>query len=190
MGEQKPDGAVNEAVQQVAFSDKILLNKVDLVTPDELTAIRKDIRKINHFAEVIECERSKVDLKKIIGINSFDIEKCIDLDPVLFKKTEGEEPTSGKVHDLSMVSSCGISVEGFLDVPKFNIFMAELLQTRAADLYRSKGVLSFAGQGDQKFVFQGVHEQIDLGRRKRNGKKENVGSQRSCSSGGISTESS
>ena len=43
---------MNEAVQQVAFSDKILLNKVDLVTPDELTAIRKDIRKINHFAEV------------------------------------------------------------------------------------------------------------------------------------------
>ena len=159
----KNAGAVNEAVQQVAFSDKILLNKVDLVTPDELTAIRKDIRKINHFAEVIECERSKVDLKKIIGINSFDIEKCIDLDPVLFKKTDGEEPASSKVHDLSMVSSCGISVEGFLDVPKFNIFMAELLQTRAADLYRSKGVLSFAGQGDQKFVFQGVHEQIDFG---------------------------
>ena len=140
-----------------------MLNKVDLVTPDELTAIRKDIRKINHFAEVIECERSKVDLKKIIGINSFDIEKCIDLDPVLFKKTDGEEPAASKVHDLSMVSSCGISVEGFLDVPKFNIFMAELLQTRAADLYRSKGVLSFAGQGDQKFVFQGVHEQIDFG---------------------------
>ena len=41
-------------------------------------------------------------------------------------------------------------------MPKFNIFMAELLQTRAADLYRSKGVLSFAGQGDQKFVFGGL----------------------------------
>jgi len=159
--EVKPDGAVNEAVQQVAFSDKILLNKVDLVSPEELASIRKDIRKINHFAEVIECEKSRVDLTKIIGINSFDIEKCIDLDPVLFKQGGLEE--SGKVHDLSMVSSVGISVEGFLDVPKFNIFMAELLQTRAADLYRSKGVLSFAGQGNQKFVFQGVHEQIDFG---------------------------
>ncbi|KAJ1455616.1 PRLI-interacting factor L-like protein [Pelagophyceae sp. CCMP2097] len=62
-----------------------------------------------------------------------------------------------------MVSSCGIAVEGFLDVPKFNMFMAELLQSRAADLYRTKGVLSFAGQGDAKFVFQGVHEQIDFG---------------------------
>mmetsp|Transcript_21066 Transcript_21066/g.67883 ORF Transcript_21066/g.67883 Transcript_21066/m.67883 type:complete len:120 (+) Transcript_21066:867-1226(+) len=62
-----------------------------------------------------------------------------------------------------MVSSCGISVEGYLDVPKFNLFMAELLQTRAADLYRTKGVLSFAGQGNTKFVFQGVHEQINFG---------------------------
>ena len=148
-----PAGAVNEAVQQVAFSDKILLNKVDLVTPDELVAIRKDIRKINHFAEVIECERSRVDLKKIIGINSFDIEKCIDLDPVLFKKTEGEEPQSGKVHDLSMVSSCGISVEGFLDVPKFNIFMASW-QTRAADLYRSKGVSRLPGRAIKSSFFR------------------------------------
>ena len=48
----KPDGAVNEAQQQVAFSDKILLNKVDLVTPDELAVIRKRLRAINQFAEV------------------------------------------------------------------------------------------------------------------------------------------
>ena len=60
-------GAVNEAVQQVAFSDKILLNKVDLVTPDELTAIRKDIRKINHFAEVIECERCDLGVPRCCG---------------------------------------------------------------------------------------------------------------------------
>ena len=36
-------------------------------------------------------------------------------------------------------------------------------QERAADLYRTKGLLSFHGQGDTKFVFQGVHEQIIFG---------------------------
>jgi G3E family GTPase len=30
-------------------------------------------------------------------------------------------------------------------------------------LYRTKGLLSFHGQGDTKFVFQGVHEQINFG---------------------------
>ena len=39
----------------------------------------------------------------------------------------------------------------------------DLLRERAADIYRSKGLLSFHGQGDTKFVFQGVHEQINFG---------------------------
>eukprot|EP00632_Arachnochrysis_sp_CCMP2950_P006453 CAMPEP_0185703796 /NCGR_PEP_ID=MMETSP1164-20130828/15449_1 /TAXON_ID=1104430 /ORGANISM="Chrysoreinhardia sp, Strain CCMP2950" /LENGTH=384 /DNA_ID=CAMNT_0028371107 /DNA_START=10 /DNA_END=1164 /DNA_ORIENTATION=- len=179
LDEVKPDGAVNEAVQQVAFADRIILNKVDLVSPDELAAINARIAGINQFAVVLTAERSKVDLSKIIGINSFDVDRCVDLDPDLFgdaadgDATEEDNGTGKdgekapkkpkKVHDLSMVSSCGVSVEGMLDVPKFNMFMAELLQTRAADLYRTKGVLSFAGQGDTKFVFQGVHEQINFG---------------------------
>lgn len=43
------------------------------------------------------------------------------------------------------------------------MFMMDLLKERAADIYRSKGLLSFHGQGDTKFVFQGVHEQINFG---------------------------
>ncbi len=38
-----------------------------------------------------------------------------------------------------------------------------LLQTSARDIYRSKGVMCFAGQGNAKFIFQGVHEQIQFG---------------------------
>lgn len=41
--------------------------------------------------------------------------------------------------------------------------MTQLLQAKAADIFRSKGVLAFADQGDTKFVFQGVHDQINFG---------------------------
>ena len=68
-----------------------------------------------------------------------------------------------KVHNLSLVSSVGYTIDGLLDVPKFNTFMTGLLQAKAADIFRSKGVLAFADQGDTKFVFQGVHEQINFG---------------------------
>jgi G3E family GTPase len=37
------------------------------------------------------------------------------------------------------------------------------VQAKARDIYRSKGVLSIHGQGDLKFVFQGVHEQMNFG---------------------------
>jgi len=38
--------------------------------------------------------------------------------------------------------------------------MSDLLRHKARDLYRSKGVLAFEEEGDAKFIFQGVHEQI------------------------------
>lgn len=139
LDEIKPDGAVNEAVQQVAFSDRILLNKVDLVSAEELASIKETIASINCFATIITCEQSKVDLSKIVGISTFNVDRCVELDPALFGVDEGPQAKKPRVHDLSMVSSCGIAVEGMLDVPRFNMFMAELLQTRAADLYRTKG---------------------------------------------------
>lgn len=68
-----------------------------------------------------------------------------------------------KTHNLSLVSSVGFTIEGLLDVPQFNTFMTALLKAKAADIYRSKGILAFADQGDAKFVFQGVHDQINFG---------------------------
>ncbi len=50
---------VVRAVQQIAFADKVLLNKVDLVGEKEKAAVRSRIRNINAAAEIIECERSQ-----------------------------------------------------------------------------------------------------------------------------------
>merc|ERR1719161_856369 len=43
LDDQVEDGKVNEAYQQVAFSDKILLNKIDLVSTDDAIAIKDRI---------------------------------------------------------------------------------------------------------------------------------------------------
>jgi G3E family GTPase len=64
---------------------------------------------------------------------------------------------------LVLVTSVGVQFTGSLHAQWFNMFMMDLLKERAADLYRTKGLLSFHGQGDTKFVFQGVHEQINFG---------------------------
>ena len=45
---------------------------------------------------------------------------------------------------------------------RFNEFMQKLLQEKARDLYRCKGVVAFAGSED-KYVFHGVHEQVAFG---------------------------
>lgn len=65
-----------------------------------------------------------------------------------------------KKHDLSGVGSLGLTAERPLISAAFNAFMSDLLRFNARDLYRSKGVMQFAEEGDSKFIFQGVHEQI------------------------------
>ena len=158
LDEVKPEGNVNEALQQVAFADRILLNKLDLVTDDEKEKVRSRLRGINKFATIIETERSRAPLEKILKINSFDMESIMTVDPNFFEEDEGNK----KTHNIALVQSVGVSFKGNLHAQWFNMFMMDLLRDRAADLYRTKGLLSFHGQGDVKFVFQGVHEQVRI----------------------------
>ena len=45
---------------QIAFADVIVLNKTDLVTPEELEAVEAQIRAINRFATIHRTERADV----------------------------------------------------------------------------------------------------------------------------------
>merc|ERR1711935_42078 len=58
--EEKPEGVENETVEQVAFADKILLNKIDLVSQDEKEEVVKELRKVNEFCDIFETEHSKI----------------------------------------------------------------------------------------------------------------------------------
>jgi G3E family GTPase len=88
LDEIKPDGAVNEALQQVAFADKILLNKVDLVTEEEKKSLKARLATINQFADVIETEKSRAPLDKILGLNSFYMESILKHVPEFFADQE------------------------------------------------------------------------------------------------------
>jgi len=157
LDEKTADGSANLALQQVAFSDKIVLNKVDLVTAQQKEALKERLKKINKFAVTLEAERSRVPLDKILGLNSFQMESILNQNPDFFEDQEDTKTNT------ELVTSVGITFEGNIHSQWFNIFMMDLLRERAADLYRTKGVLSFHGQGNTKFVFQGVHEQINFG---------------------------
>jgi G3E family GTPase len=265
LSEVKGEGAVNEAVQQVAFADRILLNKTDLVDKAQLKEVKSLLRQINGFADVIETKHSVVDIKKLLNVGSFSIQNTLEVDPdFLYQSSDDEEEecteagcthdhdhghghghehkkcadegctkehdhshghshkegeggakaagaapaadashdhghghkegeggakaadgttenkkkrkgqwaglkgekvrkTKRKKHDLSGVGSVGITVEGHVWLDMFEAFMDKLLAEKSDTLYRCKGLLSCAGQGTTKFVFQGVHEQIQMG---------------------------
>ncbi|KAG2490407.1 hypothetical protein HYH03_011207 [Edaphochlamys debaryana] len=88
LDEEKPDGVVNEAVQQIAFADKVLLNKTDLVSAEELDELKDRIQHVNKPAEIIECVRSNVDVGRLLGVNAFSLEKLLAMDPEFLETGE------------------------------------------------------------------------------------------------------
>ena len=76
LDEVKPDGVVNEALEQIAFADRIVLNKTDLVSDEsELNGLHRRIREINALAEIQRATKAKVPLDFSLGIGGFDLEK-------------------------------------------------------------------------------------------------------------------
>ncbi|MBS2037263.1 GTP-binding protein [bacterium] len=63
---------VDLLVDQVEFADVILLNKIDLVQPQELRDIRAVLGKLNPRAELIECSFSQVEPSKVLLTSRFD----------------------------------------------------------------------------------------------------------------------
>jgi G3E family GTPase len=145
----KPEGVENEAVEQIAFADRVVLNKTDLVSPVEVEEVTREIRAINGHVAVLPAVRCDVDLAEILDVHAFD------LDATLITEPDFLDPDGEHQHDQS-VTSVGIDADGVVDVPRLNTWLGALLATRGPDLFRSKGVLNLA-DSDRRYVFQGVH---------------------------------
>ena len=147
--DEKPEGVENETVEQLAFADRIMLNKIDLATEEELQNVEKKIKGINGFAPIFRTENSLLDPKELINIGSFDLQRTLEMDPE-FLDTDAEHE-----HD-QRVTSTSAKFEGELNVNKLQRWIGGLMRDKAEDLFRYKGVLAVKGM-DEKYVFQGVH---------------------------------
>ncbi|MBA3020368.1 GTP-binding protein [Propionicimonas sp.] len=152
LDEVKPEGVENEAVEQLAFADRIVLNKTDLVSPDELIAVIKRVRSINAIAPVIPALQAGIELAEILDVGAFDLERVLEFDPAFLTESD-------HCHDTS-VTSVGLEIPGEVDVELLNTWLGELLATKGVDIFRSKGVLAPAGSAVE-YVFQGVHMLFD-----------------------------
>tara|TARA_B100000287_G_C20640510_1_gene783276 strand:+ start:177 stop:1367 length:1191 start_codon:yes stop_codon:yes gene_type:complete len=149
LDDEKPEDVENEAVEQLAFADRVMLNKIDLVTDEEIKEVEGRIRSINISAPIYHTENSLIDPKNLINIGSFDLDKTLEMDPE-FLDTDAEHE-----HD-QRVTSTSYRFEGELNVNKLERWIGELMRDKGEDLFRYKGVLAVRGM-DEKFVFQGVH---------------------------------
>ncbi|MEM9006002.1 MAG: GTP-binding protein [Cyanobacteria bacterium P01_F01_bin.86] len=142
----------DEAQEQIAFADVILLNKIDLVTEDELADLERRILDMNAMVKIYRTQNSDLAIESILGVQAFDLDRALQVDPEFLNEDAHE-------HDES-VYSFAIVEDQPLDGDKLSAWVNDLLQTKGPDIFRMKGILNLAGETN-RFVFQGVHMIFD-----------------------------
>lgn len=136
-----------EAVEQVAFSDIILINKSDLVSPDQLKAVEARVRRLNPLARIHHTANAEIDISEVIGVGAFDLVQKLDVDPGFLDDHEHQhDPEVGSF----ILEECRP-----IDLNRFSIWLNEIVQTRGSDIFRTKGIFHARGF-KERVVFQSV----------------------------------
>jgi G3E family GTPase len=136
-------GQSPEAKEQIAFADMVLLNKVDLINPEDLPELEFKLRNLNGAARICQTTNSDVDIGTVLDLRSLDIEV----------RAEKHDHHHAHTEDIETVA---IATAGDLDGLKLSQWFRELLAESGEQIMRMKGILNLRKDPDQ-FVFQGVH---------------------------------
>ncbi|MBW9065134.1 GTP-binding protein [Rhizobium herbae] len=189
-----------EAEDQIAFADVVLLNKTDLVTPEELAKVEATVRVINPTARIHRTERSEIDLTKVLDQGAFNLERALENDPHFLDQDDhdhdhdhacGPDCTHdhhhhdhdhhghdhhhhdhgpSPIHDVTVQS---VSLRGGeMNPDRFFPWIQKITQTEGPNILRLKGIIAFKGD-EERYVVQGVHMIIegDHQRRWKDGEK-------------------
>lgn len=97
------DRDCTEAAQQIAFADRVLINKTDLVTGAEIEGVEARVRAINALAPSFRTVSSELDLGHILSIRAFDAARAIEVEKMASAAQSCQE--------------CGVSAVQPLDQP-------------------------------------------------------------------------
>lgn len=167
----------NEAEDQIAFADVVIVNKTDLVTPEELAAVEATIRAINPMARIHRAERAGVSLSEVLDRGAFDLKRVLDNDPHFLDHDHPDHVCGSdcdhdhhhRDHDhghhhhhgeASPIHDAGVKSlslrAGEMDPKKFLPWLEKTTQIDGPNILRLKGIIAFADDPD-RFVVQGVH---------------------------------
>ncbi|KNC55465.1 uncharacterized protein AMSG_11663 [Thecamonas trahens ATCC 50062] len=169
-----PENLINEAVNQVAHADVVILNKADLATPQNLADLSAAVLAINSQARILTTTRSQVDLDDILNIAAYDFKPPLIVDeagPASHDHDHNHDHDDGvpcvtcpptHVHSAEVTTHV-VETPHPLVKARLVAWLEDLLWEDHAPtlILRAKGLLNYAGS-DLKHVFQAVRLQYDI----------------------------
>jgi G3E family GTPase len=137
---------VNLLTDQIEFANVIILNKIDLVSEDQLEVLGAIIQKLNPEASIITTEKSKVVLETVLNTGLFDYEKA-EASAGWLKELENEH--------VPETEEYGISSFVFRSKKPFHPdrFLTYLNQRFPQNIIRSKGLFWLASRSGQALLW-------------------------------------
>jgi len=149
----RTDACVNEASEQVAFSDRLLLTKTDLCTELELDSVMRRLHRVNPFAKVLPMNlkdiETPVPVEDLCDVRAFSLDKALEFDSTFLDDEDDH------VHDPS-IQALGVKLRGALSQDRLNAFFAEVLKRYPKEMYRMKGILDVKGI-EERYIFHAVN---------------------------------
>ena len=147
--------------RQIAFADRLLISKCDLVEQGELAALRERLRRINPAAPQRQVHFGALELSEVFDVGGFNLGS--DLDPLpdadhddhcIHEHCDGHHARAHHDHDIGTVA---FRSERPIDPARFARFINATVGSHSSQLLRYKGVLHFQGK-ERRVILQGVHE--------------------------------
>ncbi|DAZ92649.1 TPA: hypothetical protein N0F65_004354 [Lagenidium giganteum] len=145
-----------EATAQIAYADRLLLNKRDLVADAAAQQqIEDQVRALNGLADVRWTEQAAIDLDNILHIKAFTTQRAGDA-----------AAADGHTHSGGVETTCVTVKDQRLDLDRLERWLGELLWEQGEGdsqqhIFRVKGVLAMYGS-EKKHILQAVHELFEV----------------------------
>ncbi|KAI0072031.1 CobW domain-containing protein [Panus rudis PR-1116 ss-1] len=181
MEEDHAASGIGESLRQIAGSDVILVNKVDLVSPAQLEELESMISNVNPGATIYRTIQGQIDLKYIMGIDAYSAKRALPAQPsTTATEASCSDPDHDHEHDHSSarhyelrgISSLQVTcpVLKSPDLEKFDQWIREVLwegrlpggvaTANKIEVLRCKGIIRV--EGGETHVLQGVRSMYEL----------------------------
>ncbi|AFY38385.1 cobalamin synthesis protein P47K [[Leptolyngbya] sp. PCC 7376] len=138
------------ALNQVAYGDIILLNKVDLIPPEQLEAAESHIQQVKDGARILHCSHGAVPLDMILDIGLSSTEQHDEWEQTLEELAKEKQAGSSNHLKNDGFDSLSFKSTRPFDIQRFEHFLREQLPD---NIYRAKGLLWLQGETG-RFIFQ------------------------------------
>jgi G3E family GTPase len=153
---EEDEDVINLVMEQIEFSNIIILNKCDLLSEEEIERVEAVIKTLSPEAELIQTTNSQVTTSKIFNRKLYDYER-LSSSSALSKALLRHE--AGKEHDDYGISSFVYERREPFD----NALFYDWIETSyPKDIIRAKGYLWFYQEPDQAVLFEQAGSSIAI----------------------------